>query len=78
MSLNKIKYTVSEIDGTRCKIIESGISEPRMNFLKQLLEFNKFEVKVNKDKDSEHNFTIGVTDILFNPVFAVYDRIFNT
>ena len=78
MTLNKIKYNISEIEGVRCKIIESGISESRMTFLKDLLEFNKFEVKINKDKDSENKFTLGVTDILFNPVFAVYDRILKT
>ena len=74
MSLNKIKYNVGEIEGVRCKIIESGISESRMNFLKDLLEFNKYDVRISKDIDPENKFTLGVTDILFHPVFAVYDR----
>jgi hypothetical protein len=78
MTLNKIKYNAGEIEGVRCKIVESGISESRMIFLKNLLEYNKFEVKVAKDKDSDNKYTIGVTDILFNPVYAVYDRILKT
>jgi hypothetical protein len=44
-----------------------------------LLEFNGFEVRELQIKDETEGggdikFTIGVTDILFNPVFAVYER----
>jgi hypothetical protein len=78
MALNKIKYNISEIDNIRCKVIETGANESRMIFLKSLLEFNNLEVKVLKDNDSENKFTIGVTDLQFHPVFAVYDRILKT
>lgn len=78
MTLNKLKYNISEIDGIRCKIIESGITESRVKFLKDLLELNKIEVRVLKEKDQEDKYSIGVTDITFNPVFAVYDRILKT
>jgi hypothetical protein len=76
MSLNKIKHTISEIDGVRCSIVESSASEERVVFLKTLLEHNKFEVKVDEIKkpDEPKTFIIGVTDIKFNPVFAVYER----
>ena len=77
MSLKSGKHTVSEIEGQRCTIIETAINEGRMNFLKELLEFNKLVVKVTKEKaDSENtppSYTIGVTDIVFNPIIAVYD-----
>lgn len=77
MPLNKIKHIVSEIDGVRCSIVETCDSEERVAFLKELLEHNKFEVRVSEIKkpdDGPKTFTIGVTDIMFNPVFAIYDR----
>lgn len=73
----KAKHTVEEILGTRCTIIEKGISDDRCRFLKQLLEFNKFTVLIAEDaKASEEAptlFTLGVTDLVFNPVIAVYE-----
>lgn len=76
MPLNKGKHTVAEIEGTRCSIVESGVSKQRMEFLKELLTLNKYEVKTapdNKEGYSE-TFVIGVTDLLFNPVIEVYQR----
>ncbi len=76
MPRNKIKHIISEIDGVRCSIIETGASEERVAFLKEILEHNKFEVKITLENNdnAEKTFTIGVTDILFNPVFAIYER----
>lgn len=76
MSLTKTKHIISEIQGIRCTIVETGASEERMQFLKSLLEHNKFEVKVLEEKkeNAPVTYTIGVTDILFNPVYAVYER----
>ena len=75
MALTKGKHIVEEIEGVRCTIIEKSILEPRMRFLKDLLELNKLEVKVGVEKkdDSPDTFNVGVTDIIFNPVIAVYD-----
>ena len=75
-ALNKGKHIVEEIDGTRCTIVEKCIDENRMKFLKDLLEFNKYEVKVATDKDNLS--TIGVTDIIFNPIIAVYEKTLHT
>ena len=75
MAFNKLKYNISEIDGVRCRIIETGISVSRADFLKKLLVFNNLYVKITRDKDSEDKFTLGVTNILFHPIYAVYDRI---
>ncbi len=78
MPLNKIKHIISEIDGIRCSIVETGASKERVAFLKELLLYNKFDVKVAEEKKEGEGETktyiIGVTDILFNPVFAVYER----
>jgi len=76
MPLNKIKHIISEIDGVRCTIVETGASEERVTFLKELLLHNKFDVKIAEEKNDvkTKTFTIGITDLLFNPVFAVYER----
>lgn len=77
-SLTTAKHIVGEIDGTRCTIIESNVAKSRMEFLRELLTFNKLEVKVREearaDEISEPLFTVGVTDIVFNPVYAIYER----
>jgi hypothetical protein len=78
MSLNNAKHIIAEIDGTRCSVAETGTTLERAAFLRMLLEFNGFEVRELQIKDetegSDIKYTIGVTDLLFNPVFAVYER----
>ena len=72
----KAKHIVEEINGIRCTIVEKGAIAGRIDFLKNLLEFNKFEVVVAAEAIVEGNpalFTIGVTDLVFNPVIAVYE-----
>ena len=76
MPLDKGKHTVEELNGTRCSIVEKGVNAERMAFIKEILEFNKYEVMVQEEKrDTEESpvtYTIGVTDLLFNIVIAVY------
>jgi len=78
MAINNAKHVVSEIDGIRCTIVESGASLERAAFLRDLLEFNNLEVKEMKEpsevQGEETKYTIGVTDLLFNHVFAIYER----
>lgn len=77
MSLNKGKHLVQEIDGVHCTLVETGISSKRLDFLKTLLEFNNFKVKSAEDVKEEAQtptFTIGVTDLEFNPVIRVYEQ----
>jgi hypothetical protein len=76
MPLNKAKHIISEIEGVRCTVVETGLNEERLAFLKSLLEHNKFVVKVAEEKkeNSPVTYTMGVTDILFNPVYAIYER----
>ncbi len=85
----KAKHTVEEINGTRCTIVEKGASADRVEFLKNLLEFNQFEVHVAEEPaqppvegqpvepaaavEPARLFTIGVTDLVFNPIIAVYE-----
>lgn len=75
MAINNAKHIVSEIDGVRCTIVETGASLERAAFLNDLLSFNNLEVREMKEPgEGEPKYTIGVTDLLFNPVFAVYER----
>jgi hypothetical protein len=78
MSLNNAKHSIAEINGVRCTIIETGISTERMTFLKKLLEANSLVVMIKEDPAEPPaealKYTIGVTDLVFNPVFVVYER----
>lgn len=77
-SLTIAKHQITEIDGVRCTLIESGISRKRMEFLRDLLTYNKKEVKVRTESpvegSTEELYTVGVTDIVFNPIYAIYER----
>jgi hypothetical protein len=77
MAINNAKHIVSEIDGIRCTIVETGTTLERAAFLRQLLEFNNLEVKEmmvpSEVQGEEPKYTIGVTDLVFNPVFAIYE-----
>ncbi len=71
------KHIVEEIQGTRCTLIETGITKNRMEFLKNMLETNGLTVCVEplpKKENEEERYKIGVTDITFNPVIAIYER----
>lgn len=78
----KAKHIVEEISGVRCTIVEKGASQARVDFLKTLLEFNKFEVNISEEKketeDAPSLFTIGVSDLVFNPVIAIYEMSLKT
>ncbi len=77
-SLTNAKHQIGEIDGIRCTIVESGITKGRMEFLRDLLSCNSLDVKVKEDVPAEGSteilYTIGVTNIVFNPTYAVYER----
>jgi len=78
MALNKGKHLIAEIEGVRCTLVESGLNESHCLFLKEILELNGFEVKAEKEKSKEgtqlETWTLGVTDIRFNPVITVYEK----
>jgi outer membrane biosynthesis protein TonB len=129
MSLSSGKHKEQEINEVRCRVVESGISKERVEFLKELLEHNGYEVQVAEEPpkavpppkpappapstseqskpapasvpgtsagkpspsaaeasmeapepepEPEPTFVIGVTDIIFNAVVAVYNRALRT
>ncbi|MGE5356580.1 MAG: hypothetical protein ACM3PT_10135 [Deltaproteobacteria bacterium] len=72
------KHQYGEIQGKRVTFVEKNIDAARVEFLKNLLIINGFEVltepEKKKNEDDPDMFTIGVTDLVFNPVIWVYDR----
>ncbi len=77
----KAKHIVEEINGTRCTVVEKGASADRVDFLKNLLGLNKYQVVIADEPVVEGSpalYTIGVTDLVFNPVIAVYERALKT
>lgn len=82
MSLTNAKHIIAEFDGVRCTVVESGVSKERLAFLKDLLEYNKLEVKIKEEASEQAGepakISIGVTDLTFNPVFAIFERTLRT
>jgi hypothetical protein len=72
------KHMFGTIGEQRVTFVEKKITAERLDFLKQLLEVNGFEVLVDEDKrKSEEDpqlYTIGVTDMVFNPTVYIFQR----
>jgi hypothetical protein len=82
MAINNAKHIIGEVSGERCTIIETGIKLERAAFLRELLEFNNLEIKEMKEEptseEEDPKYTIGVTNLVFNPVFAIYENLLKT
>lgn len=78
MPLNKGKHTIAEINGTRCTVVETGTDQARTAFLGEILAANGYTVMTEQEKSKDgtpmETFVIGVTDLLFNPMIAVYQH----
>ena len=78
MSLNSGKHQFGTLEEKRVTFVEKKIDAARVQFLKELLEFNGYEVVVGEDKRKNEEdpitYSLGVTDLVFNPVIAVYQR----
>jgi hypothetical protein len=72
------KHQFGSIGDQRVTFVEKKISEERMDFLKRLLEFNGFEVVIQEEKRKSEEepqlYTLGVTDMVFNPTVWVFQR----
>jgi hypothetical protein len=100
MAINK-NHEFEELDGVKCAIVEKNASQQRIDFLKPLLEFNKYTVvvvaspapkaaapaatapaatdaPVETSPPPPATFTIGVTDVTFNPTNAIFGRLLKT
>ena len=72
------KHQFGAIGDQRVTFVEKKIEKGRMEFLKKLLEVNGFEVVIQEEKKKTEEepqlFTIGVTDMVFNPTVYVFQR----
>ena len=78
MSLNKASAVIKEIDEVRCRIIESGATKERIDFLQQILNHNGVETKIlevpPKEEEDPVTYSIGTPDVTFNAIVKVYNR----
>jgi hypothetical protein len=104
MAINK-NHEFEDLDNIKCSIVEKNASADRVQFLKDLLTYNKYEVVVVPSPAPKAaapvatpvaegetatapapapapiaptTFTIGVTDLRFNPTNAVFGRSLHT
>jgi hypothetical protein len=104
MAINK-NHEFEDLDNIKCSIVEKNASADRVQFLKDLLTYNKYEVVVvaspapkaaapapvatvegepasapiaTPEPVAPSTFTIGVTDLRFNPTNAVFGRALHT
>jgi len=72
------KHLFGSIGDTRVTFIEKKIDEERKDFLVKLLEHNGLEVVLQEEKrKSEEDpqlYTVGVTDMVFNPTIWIFER----
>lgn len=105
MAINK-NHEFEDLDNIKCSIVEKNASASRVQFLQDLLTYNKYEVVVvaspapkaaaapalvatvegepasatiaAPEPVTPSTFTIGVTDLRFNPTNAVFGRALHT
>jgi hypothetical protein len=65
-------HTIEELNGTRCSVIEKKIAQDRAVYITRILESSNQTVISITDENGL--VTVGVTDILFNPVHALYSK----
>ena len=72
------KHQFGAIDETRVTFIEKKIEADRKDFLQTILEHNGFEVVIKEEKRKSEEvpqlYTVGVTDMLFNPTVYIFQR----
>jgi len=90
MAINK-NHEFEELDGVKCAIVERNASAERAVFLKNILTYNGYTVVIvnspppkaapaasPEEAPAEPTYTIGVTDVMFNPVNAIFGRLLRT
>ena len=72
------KHMFGSIEDTRVTFVEKGVTKDRSAFLKKLLEHNGYQVLIQADKKKAEEdpqlYTVGVTDMVFNPTIWVFQR----
>jgi hypothetical protein len=72
------KHIVEEINGIRCSLVESNLDSARLAFLEALMKHNGYQTQTEalptKTADAPPTYKLGVVDLIFNPVKAIYEK----
>jgi len=72
------KHLFGSIEDQRVTFVEKKVEENRKDFLKKLLEHNGYKVIIQEEKRKSEEepqlYTVGVTDMSFNPTIWVFQR----
>lgn len=72
------KHLFGSIEDQRVTFVEKKIELARVDFLKELLKFNGFDVVIQEEKRKNEEepqlYTVGVTDMTFHPTIWVFER----
>lgn len=96
MAINQ-NHLFEELDGIKCAVVEKNASVSRVDFLRRILEYNRYTVVVVSSPPAKavplkatapvdetvtapfpvvnETFTIGVTDVMFNSINAIFGRL---
>lgn len=110
MAINQ-NHLFEELNGVKCAIVEKNVTRERVDFLRRILEYNRYTVIVVASPPAKgvaapvgagavpaaaapgegsgpgdaaasapapETFTVGVTDVMFNAVNAVFGRLLKT
>lgn len=93
MAINQ-NHLFEELNGIKCAIVEKNVLPVRVDFLRRLLEANRYTVVVVPSPPPKaapaapaptpapppppETFTVGVTDVMFNPINAIFGRLLKT
>jgi hypothetical protein len=94
MAINQ-NHLFEELNGVKCAIVEKNVAGERADFLRRILEYNRYTVVVVVSPpakgaaaapaageveavETPETFTVGVTDVMFNPVNAIFGRLLKT
>ena len=102
MAINQ-NHLFEELNGIKCAIVEKNVVPARVDFLRMLLEYNRYTVVVvpspppkaapapadsatpppaapppEASPPPPETFTVGVTDVAFNSINAIFGRLLKT
>ena len=106
MAINQ-NHLFEDLNGVKCAIVEKNVAGERVDFLRQILEYNQYTVVVVPSPPPKAapaapappaegsgpvdtpipapipppppvTFTVGVTDVAFNPINAIFGRLLKT
>ena len=78
MSISKSSHVIVEINGTPARVVESGCTKDRAEFLQKLLEHNSIfsliQEKAPVKEGEQTTYTIATPDVTINAIIKVYNR----